>query len=133
MGTQPFYLRGDVQLEPLFNHWYAWSHLLSPATSAMNIANSMLKTMRSYIADPEFHSMAVKNPLLRGGPLIDYAGSRVDSIKELLEHTLRDQGPMIELAAAIKSLSEMLEAEAQGAPLTPLYARVPEALKGYVE
>src|SRR5437588_6610712 len=40
---------------------------------------------------------------------------------------------MIELAAAIVSLDEMLRTEAVGYSLEPLYPKVPEPLRGYVE
>jgi L-ascorbate metabolism protein UlaG (beta-lactamase superfamily) len=40
---------------------------------------------------------------------------------------------MIEFAGAVKQLSEMLLSEATGYSLEPLYPRVPEVLKGFVE
>ena len=30
------YLRQNIQFEPLVDQWYAWSHLISPATAARN-------------------------------------------------------------------------------------------------
>ncbi len=133
MSEQNLYLKPNVQLEPLFNRWYAWHHLVAPATAAMNIANSHLKIMKSYIASPQIHANAVKNPAMIGGPFIDYDGRRVDEIKALLEQTTKEQSRMLSLADAIKSLSDMLSREAQGYSLEPLYQKVPEPLKGRVE
>lgn len=127
------YLRPNVQIEPLWNRWYAWSHLVSPATAAMNAANGHAKILRSYVASPEVHAAAVKNPDLLGGPFVDYDGKRVDEIQALLDRTLSERAPLFALAAAIKSLDDLLVAEAKGTSLEPLYAKVPDALRGYVE
>lgn len=133
MTSQKFYLKPNVQLEPLFNQWYAWSHLISPATAAMNIANSHLNIMNSFIRSPEIHAAAVKNPAMRGGPFLDIHPTRVNEVKTLMESTINKQGHMVEFAKAIKQLSEMLMSEATGFSLEPLYQRVPEILKGFVE
>ncbi|HET6936383.1 MAG TPA: hypothetical protein VFI72_16190, partial [Candidatus Angelobacter sp.] len=34
---ESLYLRPNVQVEPLIDHWYAWPHLIPPATAARNI------------------------------------------------------------------------------------------------
>jgi L-ascorbate metabolism protein UlaG (beta-lactamase superfamily) len=133
MTSQQFYLKPNVQLDPLFNQWYAWVHLISPATAAMNIANSHLSIMQSFVRSPEVHAAAVKNPAMRGGPFLDIHPSRVGEIKALMERTAGRQSRMIELAQAIKQLSEMLTSEATGYSLEPMYQRVPEVLKGFVE
>jgi hypothetical protein len=41
------YLKPNALIEPLFNQWYAWSYLLSPASAAMFVANAHLKLMSS--------------------------------------------------------------------------------------
>src|SRR3954452_10626930 len=84
MKEDELYLRSDVMAEPLVNHWYAWSHLLSPATAAMNVAERHRKIMQSYIQAPQVHAAAVGNPAMLGGPFIDHAGGRVDEVKDLL-------------------------------------------------
>ena len=43
MADPKYYLKQNVQIDPLFNHWYAYPQLISPATAAMHIANSHLK------------------------------------------------------------------------------------------
>lgn len=132
MKTKNVYLKPNVIVEPLFNQWYAWSYLISPATAAMYIANSHLAIMESFIDAPQVHMSALKNPAMIGGPFINYDASRVDEIKALLETTKEEQAHMLELAQAIKDLEKML-AEANGYSLEPLYQKVPEILKGYVE
>ncbi len=133
MTSPEYFLRQNVIIEPLFNQWYAWSHLISPATAAMNIANSHLKLMKSYVSAPQIHANALKNPAMLGGPFIDYQGGRVGEMKELMDRTIKEQAPLIELAASIKVLNELLANEARGYSLEPLYAKVPENLKGFVE
>jgi L-ascorbate metabolism protein UlaG (beta-lactamase superfamily) len=127
------YLKGNILAEPLFNQWYAWSSLISPASSAMFIANSHLKIMQSFVNAPTVHIGALKNPAMRGGPFIDYDASRVNDIKELIEKTSQENADMLAFAAAVRSLDEMLSTEANGTSLEPFYSRVPEPLKGYVE
>jgi len=127
------YFRQNVQVEPLIESWYAWSHLISPATAAMNIVDRHLKIMQSYVQSPQVHAAAVKNPAMLGGPFIDYDGKRVDEIQALIDKTKREQAQMIAFSEAIKQLDQMLRMEAKGFSLEPLYAKVPDILRGYVE
>ena len=50
MSTQKIYLKQNVQVDPLFNQWYAWPYLISPAAAAMYVANSHVKIMQSFVA-----------------------------------------------------------------------------------
>lgn len=127
------YLKPNVVIEPLFDRWYAWAHLLSPATAAMNITGRHLKIMNSYIMAPQIHAEAVKNPKMLGGPFIDYATNRTEEIKALRSRTLQQQAHMIEFSDAVKELDTMLKNHAKGYSLEPLYDKVPDLLKGYVE
>lgn len=127
------YLRANIQVEPLVDNWYAWTHLIPPATSARNFTERHLQIMRSYIAAPQIHASAVNNPKMRGGPFIDYNGKRVDEVKELLEDTMSRRGYLITLSKALEDLDRMLQAKANGKSLHEHYASVPEVLKGYVE
>jgi L-ascorbate metabolism protein UlaG (beta-lactamase superfamily) len=133
MPNDQFYLNRNIKLEPLFSQWYAWAYLIPPATAAMNLANSHLKILKSYVSAPEVHVAAAKNPAMRGGPFINYPATRINEIKDLIEKTQREQARLIELAGAIKTLSDMLRNEAKGHSLETLYPKVPEGLKGYVE
>jgi L-ascorbate metabolism protein UlaG (beta-lactamase superfamily) len=132
-NNHPLYLRPNVQLEPLIDQWYAWSHLIPPVTAARNITERHIKIMDSYISAPQVHASAVKNPKMLGGPFIDYGGQRVDEIKALRAQTIRERATLIRLSAAISDLDAMLRANAKGFSLEPLYPKVPEMLRGYVE
>jgi L-ascorbate metabolism protein UlaG (beta-lactamase superfamily) len=133
MKSDLLYLRQNVQVEPLFDGWYAWSHLIPPATAARNITERHLKIMDSYISAPKLHANAVKNPKLLGGPFIDYEGKRVDEIKALRDQTKQRLSHLIELSGAIASLDEILRTQAKGFSLHPIYPQVPSILRGYVE
>ena len=133
MNNTQVYLKPNVVIEPLFDKWYAWSHLISPATAAMNITGRHLEIMGSYIMAPQVHAEAVKNPKMRGGPFMDLAGNQVPQIKALQERTKKLQDKPIQLSNAIKQLDKMLKSEASGSGLEGLYEKVPELLKGYVE
>lgn len=126
------YLKPNVVIEPLFDRWYAWSHLISPATAAMNITGRHLKIMSSYIQAPQIHAAAVKNPKMKGGPFMDLGGKRVEEVKALKEKTVERESDLIAFSDAVKSLTTLLS-KSQGYSLEPLYAEVPEILKGYVE
>jgi len=133
MSEHKQYLRPNVQLEPLVNQWYAWPHLIAPHTAAMHFANAHVKMMKSFIAAPDFHAAAVNNPAMRGGPFVDLPRDRVPDVKKLQDRTLKEQGLMLALGDAIKKLNELLSNEAKGQSLEPLYEKVPDLLKGYVE
>jgi L-ascorbate metabolism protein UlaG (beta-lactamase superfamily) len=133
MEKDLLYLRPNIQVEPLFDHWYAWSYLIPPATAARYVTDRHLKIMNSYISAPQVHATAVKNPRLLGGPFIDYGGGRVGEIEALRDQTKRRYPHLLELSAAIASLEEMLRTLATGYSLHPLYDKVPDILKGYVE
>ena len=133
MFSKQVYLKANVMIEPLFNQWCAWTNLIAPVTSAMYIANSHLKIMQSFVASPQVHVAALKNPAMAGGPFIKYDVSRVNEIETLLEKTLRENANAFNLAEAVKTLDTMLLNEAKGYSIESLYAKTPEILKGYVE
>jgi L-ascorbate metabolism protein UlaG (beta-lactamase superfamily) len=131
--TQPVYLRPNIQVEPLVDQWYAWSHLIPPANAARNLTERHLKIMDSYISSPEIHAAAVKNPKMIGGPFIDYGGEQVDEIRALRDATKRKRARLMDLSTALGELDRMLRLEAKGLSLQPLYGKVPPVLRGYVE
>lgn len=133
MKKNELYLRPNVVLEPLFERWYAWSHLISPATAAMNIAKRHLKILNSYIQSPEIHLAAAKNPKMRGGPFIDFNGNKVEEAKLLRDNILIKQDHMIEFTKAIDELDKLLKSGAKGFSMDALYEKIPDLLKGYVE
>lgn len=132
MTDKKVYLKPNVLAEPLVNEWYAWPSLIAPATAAMYVAKSHLKILQSFISAPQIHAAALKNPAMRGGPFINTDATQAE-IKSLMERTVKEQPELLELAAALEALNSMLVTEAQGGSLEPLYERVPEILKGYVE
>ena len=133
MNNDLLYLRPNIQVEPLFDHWYAWSHLIPPATAARNLTERHFKIMDSYINAPQIHANAVKNPKLLGGPFMDFGGKRIDEVKSLRDQTKRMRPHLIELSGAIAALDEILRTHAKGFSLQPLYQMTPDVLKGYVE
>lgn len=133
MNPQLLYLKPNVIVGPLVDRWYAWTHLISPATAAMNVVGRHLKIMNSYIQSPQIHAAAVRNPKMLGGPFMDYKGQRVDEVKKLKAETEIRQEKAIAFAKAIVELDKMLKANAKGSSLESLYDKVPDILKGYVE
>jgi Diiron non-heme beta-hydroxylase N-terminal domain len=49
MNCDQVYLRSNALVEPLIDHWYAWTHLIPPATCARNLTERHFKIMDSYI------------------------------------------------------------------------------------
>jgi L-ascorbate metabolism protein UlaG (beta-lactamase superfamily) len=129
----PVYLKPNLVMEPLVGRWYAWPHLISPATAAMNITKRHIEIINSYIESPEQHQEAVKDPRMLGGPFMDFAENRVDDVKALLDETLDTQSELIDLAFALRKLDKMLKAAPKGYSLEGLYEKVPPILRGYVE
>ena len=127
------YLKPNLVIEPLFMRWYAWSHLISPGTAAMNIVKRHVEIMNSYIDSPQQHMDAVKDPKMLGGPFVDYGYDRTDEVKELLADTLEKQSKMVQLVFAFRKLDKLLKSHPKGYSLEGLYDKVPSILKGYVE
>lgn len=130
---EPMYLRPDVLVEPLVDSWYAWPHLVSPATAARNTTHRHLRIMESYLDAPEVHAAAVRNPALLGGPFMDFPTPQVEAIATLRQKTVARRARQIAFSRAIDELDELLRREADGNSLEPLYERVPKPLDGYVE
>jgi L-ascorbate metabolism protein UlaG (beta-lactamase superfamily) len=133
MNNEKLYLKPNVVFEPLVNLWYAWSHLISPATAAMNVVGRHIKIMESYLQAPDIHAHAVLNPKMKGGPFMDFKGEKSKEITGLIEETYKSQANLIDFAKAIVELDELLRTEAKGYGLEDIYQRIPELLKGYVE
>ncbi len=133
MNGEQLYLKQNIQVEPLIDHWYAWSHLIPPATAARNITERHMKIMNSYVSAPQIHISAVKNPKMQGGPFIALTGGRVNDVRELRDRTKTKRAHMFELSAAIGELDNMIRTNAKGFSMHPLYSQVPEILRGYVE
>src|ERR1700712_515992 len=133
MDNELVYLKPNVVFEPLVDKWYAWSHLISPATAAMNIVGRHLTIIESYLMAPSIHANAVLNPKMKGGPFMDFGGGRIEEVTALEQASYKNQAKVIEFAKAVKELDKMLATEAKGYGLEEVYKKVPELLRGYVE
>ena len=131
--TDRVYLRQNAVAEPLYNQWYAWPNLVSPMTAPMYVGNLHVRLMESFVANPQYHVAALKNPEMAGGPFVNLDESEVSTVARLLEKTRRQSAPLLAFADAVRRLSQILLDRADGASLLPLYAAVPEPLKGFVE
>lgn len=127
------YVRPDLVVQPLFQKWHAWSHLVSPATACMNIRGRHLKIMASFIKAPAIHAMACRDPKMMGGPFMNLGVGDVPRIRALHDQTRDEATRMLEFAAGLDSLEALLARAAKGASIEPLYDALPEALDGYVE
>jgi L-ascorbate metabolism protein UlaG (beta-lactamase superfamily) len=128
-----FYLKANLVAEPLVDGWYAWSHLIPPATFSRNLTERHLKIIDSYIESPETHEAAVANPMLLGGPFMDLPQRRVEEVRELRETILRERQRFVALSRSLEELDAILREQALGFSLEPLYSQIPPALRGYVE
>ncbi|HEX4423590.1 MAG TPA: MBL fold metallo-hydrolase [Kofleriaceae bacterium] len=126
------YLRPNIALEPLYNQWYAWWYLIPPQTAPMFVAHLHARIMQSFIAAPDIHVAALKNPALMGGPYINYGVERVGEIKQLLDQTCKDQAASLRFTEALAELDKLLAAST-GHSLEGLYPQIPDLLRGYVE
>ena len=134
MEKEPRYRLADATVsEPLVNRWPAWSHLISPVPASLHLAHHQIKTLQSYLENPEFHVTAARDPELAGGPFSDIPVERADEIRQLLTSTQRQQGANLRIAKTIMEFHNQLVAEATGQSLDAYYQRVPEELRGYVE
>lgn len=133
MDNHVVYLKPNVVIEPLVDSWYAWPHLISPATAAMNVVKRHMDIMESYLANPEAHAQAVLNAKMRGGPFMDFNGGRIEEVTALMQNTHTERAAMFELTKAIRALDTLLQNEAKGYSMEELYKKVPEPLQGYVE
>jgi L-ascorbate metabolism protein UlaG (beta-lactamase superfamily) len=134
MSDKAEYLLGrSTILEPLLNNWAVWSDLISPAPYSMHLLHYQIKTLSSYLTNPEIHLKACRNPKFTGGPFVDHPVERVPEIKQLLEQMEREQSANIEFARAITDAYELLSKEAKGQSLDRFYEKLPVLLRGYSE
>jgi L-ascorbate metabolism protein UlaG (beta-lactamase superfamily) len=132
MADQLVVLKPNVVIEPLIASWHAWSHLVSPATAALNFAHH-LKQMRSFVEAPDLHAMACKDPKLKGGPFVDLPESNVDNIRDLIAKTQVQQQKQLNAGADLHAVLKLLSEKAEGFSLEDLYNSIPESIKGYIE
>src|ERR1700730_5711007 len=114
MNNGAKYLKSNVMVEPLVDGWYAWAHLIPPATAARNLTERHLRIMDSYIESPETHESAVKNPALLGGPFMDLGGNRVAEVKQLRDNTVRQRSCLVTLSHRVELFDSVRQCH--GAP-----------------
>jgi hypothetical protein len=125
-------LASSTVVEPLVARWSAWSYLISPVPASLHLVNYQMKTIQSYLDDPEAHVKAATDPKFIGGPFIEAPPSRAEEIKSLLEAE-RKQSARIEFANEITEFQNWLVAQAKGQCLEPYYELITDRLRGYVE
>jgi L-ascorbate metabolism protein UlaG (beta-lactamase superfamily) len=133
MSNGCWYLKEEVYFEPLFNHWYVWPYLIQPATAARHTVNTHRRIMKSFVNNYRVHILANKERDLAGGEYLDCQEDQVPAIKGLIEELDRNCDSLVTLCHAIGELEELLRGHTSGESIEPLYRRVPEPLKGFVE
>lgn len=126
-------LKANVVVEPLVERWYAWSHLVSPATAALHIAHRHLTLMESFVSASEAHIAASANPALRGGPFVNLPLSSVQQVQELIAETKAHQSQQIEFGEALRAAYRLIIKDADGFSIEQFYEKLPDPVKGYVE
>jgi len=124
-------LKEEVYFEPLFNGWYAWPLLMAPLSAARYTTATHLRLMKSFIKNHQLHIAASKQ--LAGGDFLYSTEKQLPQIKALVESTENNHSDLIALSEAIAELNDMLRAHTSGESLEPLYEKIPEPLKGYIE
>ncbi|GAA1242950.1 MBL fold metallo-hydrolase [Kitasatospora nipponensis] len=132
-NSEQRYLRSNVVIEPLVDRFYAWMFTFAPVQASMNLAFLQVPLLESYLQSPQVHVAASNNPDLRGGYFINIPEDRAPEVAALLESIKKDRADMLAFADAIAEGEELVRQNATGFDLTPLYPKLPEALKGLVE
>lgn len=131
--SKSLYLREDVYFEPLINQWYAWPYTFPPVPSARHLTNTHKRIMNSFVNNFQLHLMAAKQEGMAGSDFVDLGEDKVEDIRALLKANEGNLQDLIELSNAITHLDELLRTHPKGESLEPLYDKVPEPLRGFVE
>lgn len=131
--TEKYRLADSTVVEPLINQWAVWADTISPATYSMHMVHYQLKTLASYVANPQLHVKACQNPKLAVGPFVNVPEQRAGEVRDLLKSTEEKQSDNIQLAQSLVEFHDYLTKEAKGQSLEPFYDKLPDPLHGYVE
>lgn len=126
-------LRRDVIVEPIWDDWYAWSFLIPPIQAGMYVNGRHLPLMESFVAAPELHVEALRQPGMLGGPYVALPVERREDVAALLDRTRTRARDLLELQQSFLQLEAKVRASTTGSSLEPLYAEIPPALRGCVE
>jgi len=125
-------LRPDVAVEPAIDGWYAWSYLLAPHCAAMLRRNHYRPMLEGYLAEPEKHAAALRDPRMQGGSFVYGEGDRYDVIASWWAKA-GQENPLDRLAEAIMELETEVLPRQNGRGLAETYQELPHALRGLVE
>ena len=132
--TAPLYRLADSTLvEPLVQDFQAWWMTVAPLPASLHLQAYLVPLLKAYLQTPDFHAKAAKDPALSGSSFVGVAPERADEVRALLQRITSAQEDRLQLAEAFDTFQTQLLAEAKGQSLEPLYARLPEPLKGLVE
>jgi L-ascorbate metabolism protein UlaG (beta-lactamase superfamily) len=133
LRNRRLYLRDDVYFEPLFNGWYAWPYLVPPVQAARYVVNTHRRIMKSFVNNYELHISAANEAVVTGGEFLNCTADQVGVIQGLIDDIDNNRKDLVQLSDAVTSLDELLAQHTTGQSLEYLYARVPTALRGFVE
>ncbi len=129
-----FRLASSTVVEPLVNSWSAYSHNVSPLAGGLTTHHYQVPNLRQYLASPAAHVEACRNPKLRAGRFVNIPVERANEVQALLNQTTMEYKDNLELAQALLRFQNWLTAtNTAGLALAPLYQKVPDELRGYVE
>jgi L-ascorbate metabolism protein UlaG (beta-lactamase superfamily) len=132
-GDRKCYLKPEAILEPLVCGWHAWSHLLSPAQHAHNIAFRHIVLMESFLKNPGVHVANANNPVFYGGPFVQLAADQVTEVKALLQETRTRCEKLVVFANEFRKLDLRLQGAARGHSMNEFYEELAAPLSGLVE
>jgi L-ascorbate metabolism protein UlaG (beta-lactamase superfamily) len=111
------YLSEDVRAEPLVNGFRAWPHLIAPHTYACNVISKHISSLRRAL----------------DGAARGQDKAQAEDAQDRIEAILARRPQLAQLGEAIAALDSLMLGEAHGLSLSPVYERVPQPLRGYVE
>ncbi|WP_244667637.1 MBL fold metallo-hydrolase [Xanthomonas sp. D-109] len=127
-----YYMREDAYFEPLVFKWYAWPYLIPPITAAMNLTGRGLRLMKSFLANHQLHIAASRDPTLVGGDFVNCREEQLEDVRALVKRIEVEHADYLEVRKALAEVQQLLE-PMKGMTLEPLYASLPDVLRGYVE
>jgi L-ascorbate metabolism protein UlaG (beta-lactamase superfamily) len=121
-------------VEPLVNRWSACSPCIAPLTASLYANHYQLPNLRQYLESPEVAVEACRNPKYRAGRFVNIPAHRAQEVKAFVEQTEKEYADSIRLAREALRFQVLLNTQAAaGLPLAPLYGKLPDELRGYVE
>jgi len=100
----------------------------------MYMVKTHLRLMKSFVNNYELHIIANANPeMAGGGEFVDCRAEQVDDIRTLIDKFETQDMVYKLLSEDLAALDMLVSNHKSGESIEPLYAKVPERLKGYVE